>query len=201
MIRLWLLAAALIGAILVFAPRSEAAHSMEHNLQIADAWAAEFPQHPNYCSGGRMNVEFVEGIYHDYDGSGPQPPQRMNVWGAAYGWDWNGSAWFWNPALCQAKVVAGLHPVDTCRVIAHEVMHFVIGPEHHGPLDPAHPGAVGCDPQPAAEPMPPPVRRSTRPRSACQRKYQGRAYRRCLNRRAARRAALNLKGASRNTTR
>lgn len=166
-------------ALLAFPSTAPAAHSIEHNLQIADAWAAEYPQHPNHCSGGRLSLTFKPDLGTLSDG--------RPAWGLAYGWAPSGSGWVWDATACRAEILEGLSPVDTCRVIAHELMHFVIGPEHVGPLDPSHPGAVACA-APVVAPAPPRV--ATIRRSACRAKYGGgRAYRGCVARRQRRRAA------------
>lgn len=192
MIRFWLLAAALIGAVLVFAPRAEGAHSVAHDLQIAEAWAAEYPQHPNHCAGGRLALTFVDTITHDPDGEGPAPAQALNAWGVADGWAESAGTFVWDYAACRARILSGLDPVQRCRTIAHEAMHYVIGPEHTGPLDPAHPGAVACG-EDGEEVAALTHKPTPRKRSACRTKYRGRAYKRCLNRRAARIAKGSLK--------
>lgn len=125
-------------------------------LAIADRWAArDAPGLPNHCAGGNMRLTFVEQIMFDRDGAGPEPPQVLDAQGVANGWVPDGLGGFrWDYTACDATIMDSLSARDRCSTIAHELMHFVIGPEHVGPLDPQHPGAVECfagDEEAAAE--------------------------------------------------
>jgi len=122
-------------ACVAFAGKADA-HDAPHPtpaeaIAIADAWAAkDVPELPNHCSGGRLNV-----TYGDY-GTGAS--------GWAEGWIPMEGGHRWDHAKCDVTIVPGLHPAGECWVRAHELMHFVIGPQHEGPLDRAHPGAIAC---------------------------------------------------------
>ncbi|MDP8908029.1 MAG: hypothetical protein M3N47_02700 [Chloroflexota bacterium] len=106
--------------------------SVARALEIADRWAAkDAPHHVNHCAGGRMALTFADE---------PMVGSPM-VDGFADGWAWDGVVYRWDHAACRATIRSGMPTERTCEVIAHELMHFVIGPQHVGPLDPRHPGA------------------------------------------------------------
>lgn len=136
--------------------RAHAHPTVADSLAIADRWAAkDAPGLPNHCAGGNMRLDFVAQITFDADDDGPVEPTVLNAGGVAWGWARDGvGGWRWDHTLCHASILSTLAPAERCYVIAHEVMHFVIGPEHVGPLDPMHPGAVECfaQPAPATEP-------------------------------------------------
>lgn len=120
------------------------APSLAESLVIADRWAATAaPGHVNHCSGGRLNIETKPELGTVEDG--------RPIWGLANGWVLNAAAtaYEWDHARCAVTIRADLTPEHKCWTIAHELMHYVIGPEHVGPLDPRHPGAVQCYAQPA----------------------------------------------------
>lgn len=122
--------------LLIAAPASSSPTEVEA-FAIADRWAAQFPQHENHCSGGRMTIT--------YEDTSP-------FLGWANGWIPNGLGGYrWDYTRCSASIMTGLKSADRCWVIAHELMHFVIGPEHVGPLDPRNAGAVECYRQPTAK--------------------------------------------------
>ncbi|MGH2897907.1 MAG: hypothetical protein ACRDMZ_04480 [Solirubrobacteraceae bacterium] len=135
-------------AVVVVSPASAVAHepTVAEALAIADRWAArDAPGLPNYCAGGNMRLTFADQIMFDRDGAGPAEPQVLAARGVAHGWVADGAGGFrWDYAACDATIVNGLGAQQQCWTIAHELMHFVIGPEHIGPLDPRHPGAVEC---------------------------------------------------------
>lgn len=125
--------------LLLVLPASAVGHVTEQRaIEIADAWAArDAPAHPNYCAGG--NFVFT-----------PDPTIATAV---ADGWlPWNGVSYEWDYAACRGRYNPALdqpgREADRCAARAHELMHFVIGPEHVGPLDPDHPGATECFHQP-----------------------------------------------------
>lgn len=196
--RAWLvslpLAAALWAIILlatdVVAVPAHAHPTIAESLAIADRWAAQdAPGRPNHCAGGNMRLDFVPQITFDADDDGPGEPTVLNALGVAWGWAPDGvGGWRWDHTLCHASIRSTLTPGERCYVIAHEVMHFVIGPEHVGPLDPMHPGAVECfaQPAPAAEPRkrvtrsPAQIARSIRYRRA-QAKIKARAFARAIH--------------------
>ncbi len=112
-------------------PAQASAHTPEESAAIADRWAmTEVPHLPNHCSGGRLKITYEvvnsEGI------------------GWAHGWVWDGFQFVWDYTKCEASIIPGLSTEDDCAARAHELMHFVIGPQHVGPLDPRHPGPVEC---------------------------------------------------------
>lgn len=118
------------------AAEAMAVPSREEAVAIADRWAAEFPQHPNHCSGGRLRVAYSPDLGRDENGA--------QTGGFADGWTWTGQQWAWDHGACRVTLLAGMALDDECWVRAHELMHFVIGPGHAGPLDPRHPGALEC---------------------------------------------------------
>jgi hypothetical protein len=113
-------------------------------LRIADRWAArDAPGHTNHCAGGNLRLTFSNAAV-DREATRAGIPARQ-VEGVADGWVWTGAAWGWDYTRCTATVREGLSAPRTCRAIAHELMHYVIGPAHVGPLDPRHPGALECN--------------------------------------------------------
>lgn len=97
-------------------------------IAIGDRWvAAAAPGVPNHCARGALKVTYG------------------NLGGGGIGWaDGWVSGNVWDYAKCDAVIVPGLGPRMECWVRAHELMHFVIGPEHVGPLAPGSPGAAEC---------------------------------------------------------
>lgn len=124
-----------LAAFLAFpatAKGQSAGPTLQESFAIADRWAAkDAPMHPNHCAEGHVTIEF-------------RP--LVDSGGMAHGWFWN--PWTqqheWDYTACNMTIAAGMTASQTCWAIAHEIMHFVIGPQHDGPLDPAHPGAVEC---------------------------------------------------------
>lgn len=133
---------ALLATLALAAPAA-AAPSVAESLAIADAWATEtVPELPNHCSGGRLAIT--------WDSAAVDAVSTSSA-GFADGWAWNGHAWEWDHARCTATIRAELQgTVQGCRVITHELLHSVIGPQHEGPLDPRHPPPPACEPQLAA---------------------------------------------------
>lgn len=125
--------AVLIAVAVLVAAAPAGAHELTpaDAVVIGDRFAAEFPQHVNHCSGGRLAVTYDATLEHR---------------GVANGWvlDTTTNTWRWDPTRCMATLRPGMPAEEECWVRAHELMHFVIGPEHVGPLDPRHPGAVEC---------------------------------------------------------
>jgi hypothetical protein len=127
---------ALVALLAVAGPAGAAGPSLADSLAIADRWAANAaPGHANHCSAGRLRISFAED---------PRLADGGPAVGLAYGWAWNGREFVWDTTRCVVTIRAWMTPLATCVAIAHELMHFVIGPEHVGPLDPAHPGPREC---------------------------------------------------------
>lgn len=134
--------------LLIAAPASSSPTEAE-SLAIADRWAAQFPQHENHCSGGRLRITWDSARVES-------EAKRAGIGGFARGfadgWTWTGTEHVWDYTRCTVTIRADLPAADRCWVVAHELMHYVIGPEHVGPLDPEHPGAIECYRQPTAKP-------------------------------------------------
>lgn len=121
------------------APATALAHPQDpailaESYAIADRWAASVvPDLPNYCANGKLDIEWVA------DDGTPRG-------GAAHGWVFDAATGkdVWDHTKCKASIEIGLSEGQTCYAIAHEQMHFIWGPEHTGPLDPASPGPVEC---------------------------------------------------------
>lgn len=104
---------------------------------IADRYVATVaPGIPNYCAAGNLRVTYTT-----------DAPPTADGW--ANGWipDGFGSSQ-WDHARCDIGLRAGLSPERDCWVRAHEILHFVLGPEHTGPLAPGAAGATACYPPP-----------------------------------------------------
>lgn len=129
-----------MAAVLVLAlPAGAHAFTLAESLRIADRWAeSDAPGHVNHCSGGRLNVSTRADLGTLQDG--------RRILGQANGWvlDAGTNSYVWDHARCQVAIRADLTSAQRCRTIAHELMHYVTGPEHVGPLDPRHPGAMEC---------------------------------------------------------
>jgi hypothetical protein len=130
------LAASIALLLVVPAPAVAAGPTLAESLVIADRWAAkEAPAHANHCSAGRLRISFE---------ADPRAGDGTPALGLAPGWAWTGSQFVWDSARCVVVIRAWMTPEATCAAVAHELMHYVIGPEHVGPLDPAHPGPREC---------------------------------------------------------
>lgn len=140
----------ILMSMLAAAPASARERTVAESLAIADRWAAQVaPGVPNYCAGGKLRLHFVDAIRSDPDGAGPAPAQVVNALGAANGWAADGAGgWRWDPAACSADIVAGRPLPEVCTTIAHELLHFVLGPEHVGPLAPGYASPPECAPSP-----------------------------------------------------
>ena len=119
-------------------------------ISIADRWAAkDAPGLPNHCAGGRATITRSSAAVEREEAL-----TGLNILGFADGWVWTGEQFVWDYTRCTWTTREELSPADQCAVDAHEQMHYVIGPEHVGPLDPRHPGPVECythsEPRPAA---------------------------------------------------
>lgn len=120
-------------AVVAFAtPTASAGPTPEQAAEIADRWiAAEAPGVANHCSG---RMTFTYG--------------RLDSRAAGWALGWildpmtNGPAW--DHRKCEAVIAPDMTAAAECVTKAHEQMHFVLGPDHVGPLDPRHPGAREC---------------------------------------------------------
>lgn len=117
----------LVATVLLAFPASASAQQLTvaESIQIAERWAAQqAPGHINHCSNGRLQLAFD-----------PTPSAPGEPVGLAHGWvtDGNGG-WVWDNMRCIVTIRADQTPEQICGYIAHEVLHFVLGPEHVGPL-------------------------------------------------------------------
>lgn len=57
-------------------------------------------------------------------------------------------AYVWDPSVCKATIRARLDPVAFCRILWHELLHYVLGPWHTGLLahDAERPGCMIDEP-------------------------------------------------------
>lgn len=145
-----ILLATLFTVVIASLPAQATAHptgpTPQEAIEIADRWAAkDAPAHVNYCAGGRSTITRSNAVIDAVNGM---------ALGFAEGWYWTGTTYAWDSTRCTWTTRENLSAATQCMVDAHEMMHFVIGPEHVGPLDPQHPGPVECFTH--AEPLPEP---------------------------------------------
>lgn len=135
---------AILFIVLATLPAQAHAHSTGptelESIWIADRWAAkEAPGHVNHCANGQAAItRSSAAIDAEAARSG------RSLFGFADGWVWNGTKYAWDYTRCTWTTRENLGPEQQCATDAHELMHYVIGPEHVGPLDPRHPGPVEC---------------------------------------------------------
>lgn len=134
-VRLARRALTLAAATLALTAPAVGASIVTDSLAIADQWAARTVPHlPNHCAGGRLSIAWV--ALRTVDG--------FDILGTADGWRWNGHAWEWDHAACEVTIARGQGVLSKCEILVHELLHFVIGPQHEGPLDPRHPAPPAC---------------------------------------------------------
>lgn len=158
-------------------------------IEIADRWAAsQAPGHVNHCAGGaRAVVRSDELIAAETERN---PPRQGVLTGYADGWVLVNNRFVWDHTRCSwvTRAYTGHHAArQRCADDAHEMMHYVIGPEHVGPLDPRHEGPRECW-----------THRSHRPKSrTVEQIKRSMLFQRRVAKIRARRVARRMRGAAR----
>lgn len=134
--RVGVAAAAVVAALLLAAPASaDRAPTLAEALAVADAWAAKVaPGNVNRCAG-QLRVEWTGDLGY-LDG--------RRVRGDAPGWVLVGGEYVWDSSRCVVRLLASGDAFERCYDLVHEVLHYVVGPEHVGPLAPDFPHVPPC---------------------------------------------------------
>lgn len=134
--RVGVVAAAVVAALLLATPASaDRAPTLAEALVIADAWAAKVaPGNVNRCAG-RLHVEWT-GDLGRLDG--------RRVRGEAPGWALVDGEYVWDSSRCVVRLLASGDAFEHCYDLVHEELHYVVGPEHVGPLAPDFPRVPPC---------------------------------------------------------
>lgn len=126
--------AALISILLFsFVGQANAYLTEQEIVQISDAWVTQNTPAGkiNYCVNGNLRITY----------------EKTNDQGIGWAHGWildDGGQPVWSPSKCDISIQPGLSSVDRCKVRAHEIMHFVNGPQHDGPLSPDNEVASEC---------------------------------------------------------
>lgn len=111
---------ATLAATVLVPATAQASPTIAQSLEIAERWvAANAPSHVNHCAGGRLSISF----------------DNSTATASAHGWVPDGRGGFrWDHTRCLISIATDQSAEQICGHIAHEMMHFVLGPEHVGPL-------------------------------------------------------------------